>query len=130
MRVLADTNLFVKFCQTLPLPRKVEEVLDAPDTVRCLSAISIAEIYRLWQVGKLKDNPDEWIFRALTAWKVLDINTAIARQAVLWPWQEHRDPADRIIAATAQVENVELWHTDTELEKFPNFPQRYFKNVA
>jgi PIN domain nuclease of toxin-antitoxin system len=46
---------------------------------------------------------------------------------VLWDWA-HKDPADRILAATAQIEQIELWHTDTRLKKFRGFPQRYFTN--
>ena len=35
--------------------------------------------------------------------------------------------ADRLIAATAQHHGIELWHTDTLLEKLTGFPHRYFK---
>ncbi len=129
MRVLADTNLFVFFCRRLPLPAKVEATLNAESTERCLSAASIMEVFRLWQVGRLPDHPDTWIDLALPNWTVLPINAAIARQSMLWPW-EHRDPADRLIAATAHVEKVELWHTDTMLKKLTGFPHRYFVNVV
>ena len=33
MRVLADTNIFIKLCRRLPLPAKVERVLSHADTV-------------------------------------------------------------------------------------------------
>ncbi|MFA6544651.1 MAG: type II toxin-antitoxin system VapC family toxin [Limisphaerales bacterium] len=129
MRVLADTNLFVFFCRRLPLPPKVEAALNSEATERCLSAASIMEVFRLWQAGRLPDHPDMWIDLALPSWTVLPINAAIARQSVLWPW-EHRDPADRLIAATAHVEKVEFWHTDTVLKKLTGFPHRYFVNVV
>ena len=129
MRVLADTNLFVFFCRRLPLPPKVETALKAPATERCLAAASIIEVFRLWQAGRIPDNPDTWLDLALPSWTVLPMTTAIARQSVLWPWA-HRDPADRIIAATAHVERVELWHTDTVLKKLTGFPHRYFVNVV
>jgi PIN domain nuclease of toxin-antitoxin system len=74
-------------------------------------------------------NPDVWLEEALKSWTVIPINTAIARQSVLWDWP-HKDPADRILAATAQIEKVELWHTDTTLKKLTGFPQRYFVNKA
>ncbi|MEN9575078.1 MAG: hypothetical protein RL514_2933 [Verrucomicrobiota bacterium] len=57
------------------------------------------------------------------------MTAAVARQSVLWPW-EHRGPADRILAATAFVEKVELWHTDTVLKPLSGLPHRYFKNVV
>lgn len=129
MRILADTNLFVFFCRRLPLSAKVEAALKMPATERCLSAASIIEVFRLWQAGRIPDNPDTWLDLALPSWTVLPMTTPIARQSVLWPWA-HRDPADRIIAATAHVERVELWHTDTVLKKLTGFPHRYFVNVV
>ena len=127
MRVLADTNLFIKFHRQLPLPKTVVTGLESDATERCLSPISVIELYRLWQGGRVPLNPDEWLDAALEAWTVLPITAPIARQSVLWDWA-HKDPADRILAATAQVEKIELWHTDTRLKKFPGFPQRYFTN--
>lgn len=129
MRILADTNLFVKFCHRQPLAEAVVKALDDAKTERCLSAVSVLEVFRLWQVGKLRAHPDTWIDLALPSWTVLPMTAPIARQSVLWPW-EHRDPADRILAATAFVEKVELWHTDTVLKPLTGFPHRYFKNVV
>lgn len=128
MRVLADTNVFIKFTRRLPLPEVIEERLADENTERCLSPISIIELYRLWQKGEVPDNPDTWLKQALPFWTVLPVTVPIARQSVVWPW-EHKDPADRLLAATAQVEAVELWHTDRTLKKLTGFPARYFKNV-
>jgi len=127
MKVLADTNLFIKFHRQLPLPPAVTTVLEADSTERCLSPISVIELFRLWKDGRVPLNPDEWLAAALEAWTILPITAPIARQSVLWDWP-HKDPADRILAATAQIEKVELWHTDTVLKKFRGFPQRYFTN--
>ena len=129
MRVLADTNLFIYFSNTLPMPEAAEDVFKNEQTERCLSAISIVEIFRLWKKGELKENPDSWLDLALPSWTVLPVTVAVARQSVLWPW-EHKDPADRIIAATAMIEEVQFWHTDTVLKNLTGFPHRYFKNVA
>lgn len=126
MRVLCDTNVFIHFCNSLPLSPKVEAVLAQEETERCLSAISILEVYRLWKKGRLKENPDTWTDLALPSWTVLPVDAAIARQSVLWPW-EHKDPADRLIAATALIEGVELWHTDTVLKALTGFPHKYFQ---
>ena len=127
MRILADTNVFVKFCRQLPLPAAVENALDDENTERCVSPASIIELFRLWQAGRVPENPDAWLDLALPAWKILPVTVAIARQSVLWDWP-HKDPADRIITATAQIEKIELWHTDTILKKLKGFPQRYFVN--
>lgn len=129
MRLLADTNVFVKFIFNGPLPAEMVSTISDPDTERCISPISVVEIYRLWQKGNIPDHPDSWLPIALPSWTILPITVPIARQSVLWPW-EHRDPADRILAATAEVEQVELWHTDTLLKNLTGFPNRYFKNVV
>jgi len=129
MRMLADTNVFLKFCRRLPLPKAVETALGDANSERCLSPVSIIELFRLWQNGKVPDNPDSWLDLALPTWTILPITAPIARLSVLLPW-DHRDPADRLLAATAQIESVELWHTDTHLKKLTGFPQKYFINVV
>lgn len=128
MRILADTNVFLKFCRRLPLPTEVKAAFEDEQNELCLSAVSALEIYRLWQIGRVPDNPDTWLDLALPSWTVISIDVPIARQSILFPW-EHRDPADRLIAATAKLEKIELWHTDTVLKKLMGFPHRYFKNA-
>jgi PIN domain nuclease of toxin-antitoxin system len=127
VRVLADTNVFVKFVRRMPIAAQVEEVLADSDTERFISPVSVIEIYRKWQTADIPDNPDLWLPLALPSWTVLPITVPIARQSVLWPWA-HKDPADRLLAATAALEEVELWHTDTTLKRLSGFPQRYFVN--
>ena len=127
MKILADTNLFVKFYHRQPLPVGVEAVLESDVAERFISAATVIEIYRLWRGRRILIDPDVWLDEALNSWTVIPINTAIARQSVQWDWP-HKDPADRILAATAQIEKVELWHTDTVLKKLTGFPQRYFVN--
>jgi PIN domain nuclease of toxin-antitoxin system len=129
MRILVDTNIFIRFCRRLPLPAVVEASLADPQTERLLSPVSVIELFRLWQNGRVPDNPDTWLDLALPSWKVLPITVPVARLSVLWDW-DHKDPADRLLAATAKVENAELWHTDTKLRRLKGFPQRYFVNVA
>ena len=127
MRVLADTSVWFRFVRRLSLPQKVERTLEDASTARFLSPISSMEIVRKWQIGKLPcPDPREWLDLALEGFEVLPITEAIARQAALWEW-EHKDPADRLIAATALVHGIELWHTDTVLGKLKGFPQRSFK---
>ena len=88
------------------------------------------EIVRKWKSGKLPcANPEEWIDLALQEFQILPITESIARQAALWNW-EHKDPADRLIAATALIHRIELWHTDTVLAKLDGFPQKYFTGPA
>lgn len=129
MRILVDTNLFVFFHRRLPIPKEVEMTLGDLETERCFSPVSAIEIFRKWQSGDIPDNPDIWLDLALPSWTILPVTVPIARQSVLWPWP-HKDPADRILAATASIENVELWHTDRILKNLTGFPQRYFTNIS
>ena len=127
MQVLADTGVWFRFVRRLPLPRKVETVFADSETQRYLCPISSMEIVRKWQAGRLPcPDPQEWLDHALQGFEILPITEPIARQAALWKW-EHKDPADRLIAATAERHGIELWHTDTLLRKLTGFPHRYFK---
>lgn len=127
MQVLADTGIWFRFVRRLPLPKKIESVLADGGTQRYLSPISSMEIVRKWQSGKLPcPDPQDWMDHALEGFEILPITEPIARQAALWAW-EHKDPADRLIAATAERHGIELWHTDTVLLKLSGFPHRYFK---
>ena len=130
MRVLADTGVWFRFVRRLPLHRKLEAVLADSATQRYLCPISSMEIIRKWQSGKLPcPDPREWLDHALEGFEILPITEPIARAAALWEW-DHNDPADRLIAATAKRNEIELWHTDTILQKLSGFPHRYFKGVA
>jgi PIN domain nuclease of toxin-antitoxin system len=129
VRILAGTNLFVKFCHRQALPAEVEAVFGSEQTERFVSPVRVIEIYRLWQARRILIDPELWLDAALESWTVVPITAPIARQSVLWDWP-HKDPADRILAATSQVEKIELWHTDTRLKKIHGFPQRYFTNKA
>lgn len=129
MKVLADTGVWFRFVRRLPLPAKVEQVLEHPSTQRFLSPISSMEIVRKWRSGKLPcPDPAEWLDYALEGFEILPITEPVARQAALWDW-DHRDPADRLIAATASHFEAELWHTDTVLSRLRGFPQKFFKGA-
>jgi len=127
MKVLADTGVWFRFVRKLPLPKKVEAVLNDDGTQRYLCPISSMEVIRKWQSGKLPvSDPRDWLDRALQGFEILPITEPIARRAALWKW-DHKDPADRLIAATAERYQIELWHTDTILKKLKGFPHRYFR---
>lgn len=130
MRILVDTGVWFRFTRRLPLARKVEAALDDSGSQRFLCPISSMEVVRKWRSGRLPcPDPTTWMDLALEGFEILSITEPIARQAALWEW-EHRDPADRLIAATARLHGIELWHTDTVLRDLKGFPQRYFNAVT
>ena len=59
------------------------------------------------------------------------LNEPMDRRMVDSIQDEHTErflSGDRLIAATALVEKVELWHTDRELKRLHrDFPARYFR---
>jgi PIN domain nuclease of toxin-antitoxin system len=127
VRLLADTGIWFQFVRKLPLPKTVESVLQDGRTRRYLSAISSMEIVRKWRTGRLPcPDPQMWIDSALEGFEVISVSEPVACLAALFDW-EHKDPSDRLIAATAQIHSVELWHSDTVLKGLVGFPQRYFK---
>lgn len=129
MQVLADTGVWFRFVRKLPVPRKIEAVLADAGTQRYLCPISSMEIIRKWQSGRLPcPDPEDWLDSALQGFQILPITEPIARLAACFEW-DHKDPADRLIAATAEKHGIELWHTDRILKKLTGFPQRYFKSV-
>ena len=130
MKILADTGVWFRFVRRLPLSRRIESALEEETNERYLCPISSMEIVRKWQTGKLPcPDPGTWMDAALEGFEILPITEPIARKAALWDWA-HRDPADRLIAATAHEHDLELWHTDTVLRTLEGFPQRYFKAVV
>jgi PIN domain nuclease of toxin-antitoxin system len=127
VEILADTGIWFRFVRRLPLPRVVEGALDHVGNRRFLCPISSMEIVRKWRTGKLPcPDPQTWLDRAVEGFEILPITEPIARQAARWEW-DHKDPADRLIAATAQRHGIAVWHTDGVLRKLSGFPQRYFR---
>ena len=67
MSVLADTNPVIKFHRQLPLPKPVVTMLESEIVERCISSISIIELFRLWKDRRVPLNPDDWLNEALAA---------------------------------------------------------------
>jgi PIN domain nuclease of toxin-antitoxin system len=87
----------------------------------------VVELFRRWKKDRERLDPDTWLDLALPSWTILPVMVPVARQSVPFPW-EHTAPADRLLTATALVEGVVLWHTDTMLEKLTGLLHRYFQN--
>ena len=91
------------------LKRKERSALDAfpPGTRPFLCAISLWEMALLVQLGRvvLRQGFDAWIDVAASpaTITVLDVTPAIAKELVQIPDSFPRDPADRLIVATARA---------------------------
>jgi PIN domain nuclease of toxin-antitoxin system len=84
------------------------------------SAISIWELGMKVQRGKLElGAPIAEFTRRIekSAVKLLPVTTEIWLRSLDLAW-DHRDPADRVIVASALIQNVPLLTADTEMRRF------------
>jgi PIN domain nuclease of toxin-antitoxin system len=89
-----------------------------------VSAVSVAELACLQERGKitLKQHWRTW-WNALmkrTSWPCLPITADVMAEAYSLPPPVHRDPADRVLIATARLERLTLVTTDGKIRGYPH----------
>jgi PIN domain nuclease of toxin-antitoxin system len=89
-----------------------------------VSAVSVAELACLQERGKitLKQHWRAWWQTLLkrTAWPCLPITAEVMAEAYSLPPPIHRDPADRVLIATARLERLTLVTTDGKIRAYPH----------
>lgn len=97
---------------------------EAPAGEVFVSAISVAELACLQERRKItfKQHWRAWWDELLkrTAWTCLPITAEIMAEAYSLPPPIHRDPADRVLLATARQERLTLVTTDGKLCGYPH----------
>ena len=104
------------------------EALDRIDAASAgevfVSAISVAELACWQERGRitLKLHWRTWWETMLerTAWSCLPITAQILAEAFSLPPPIHRDPADRILIATARLERLTIVTTDGKIRGYPH----------
>jgi PIN domain nuclease of toxin-antitoxin system len=88
-----------------------------PDRRPELSSISLGEVATLVELRRLVlDRPlFDWLSLACSAVEILPITAAIAAEVAALPASFHRDPADRLIAATVRIHNLPLLSRDNKI---------------
>ncbi|MCX6849016.1 MAG: type II toxin-antitoxin system VapC family toxin [Verrucomicrobia bacterium] len=119
MRYLLDTNAWLRwFHRPQEISTTVRQLLNAEQVV-ALSPMSIIEVAQKADKGKLilPLPVNVWVRQSLPAGriKLLPISVEVALAAYTWPPDFHGDPADRIIAATANVHRLTLVTSDDKL---------------
>ncbi|MDW7710875.1 MAG: type II toxin-antitoxin system VapC family toxin [Deferrisomatales bacterium] len=123
MRLLLDTHVFLwSLLEPERLSPVVAAALEAPENERWLSPVSVWETLLLAEKGRVVLKPDgpQWVRRALR--KVpfreapLTSDVALRSRAIELP---HQDPADRFLAATAVVYDLNLVTVDPRLLGVP-----------
>lgn len=89
-----------------------------------VSVISCWEVAKLveYQRLQLPCPTEEWFSKALSypGILLLDLTPRIALESTRLPGSFHRDPADQIIVATAQVHNSLLVTNDSRIRAYPH----------
>lgn len=134
MTYLLDTNVWL-FAANDPdtLPEDIRKILEQRDAQFGLSAISLWEVGKKHQVGKLelKQELGTWLKGAVAAHiQVLPLTPEIVADAMSLPGFPVRDPADELVVATARVHRLTLLTTDTQLKSYRHARIQYFKPIS
>ena len=131
MKHLLDTGVWVRAVnQPATIPTAVLHLLTAPRELFGLAAISLWEIGKKVQVGKLllPKNLPFWFADALAPnLEVLPLSDEVVVEAMRLPEFPNRDPADELIVATARVHGLTLLTTDTKLRGYGHARIHYFR---
>jgi PIN domain nuclease of toxin-antitoxin system len=120
--VLLDTHILLYWLGgssylTAPEQRAIEEA--TAENPLLLSDISLWEIATLFNLGRISlDLPlREWLERAVAPplVHIVGISPAVAAAVAALPETFHRDPADRIIVASAQIAGATLMTRDRRI---------------
>lgn len=125
MRLLLDTCAVIFFAEnTGDLSPAATEAIQAPDSEVFVSAVSIGELACAAERGKLKFKQHWRVWWKETlrrnGWTCLPVTAEIAEEAYSLSEPIHRDPADRILIATARVERLTLVTTDGKILGYPH----------
>ncbi len=124
MKLLLDTHVWV-WCQESPerLGTKTRAAL-AADSEVFVSPVSSLEVARLCWGGRLTvtGRLRTWIDDALAAlWaQTAPLSHAVAVEAYELPGGFHRDPADRLLLATARLNDMALVTADERILGYPH----------
>jgi len=120
--ILLDTHIWLNWVilGEDALPAGIREAVAGAEQLG-VSAISCFEVTLLARRGRvlLSCEPEEWLQKALAPSGVecLPITCEIARRAVELP-EHHRDPADRLIIATALHYSAKLASVDSLIGQY------------
>jgi PIN domain nuclease of toxin-antitoxin system len=124
-------NLLLDTCAILHLassPERLSKATQAlvtnPGHLVHVSPISIAELACLVERGRVQLGKHwrPWFEAAVrdNGWNVVPISLEIAAEDFALPSPFHRDPADRILVATARTERMALVTTDRLILDYPH----------
>ncbi len=125
MSLLLDTHVWI-WSQECPerLGPKAVACLTDPETALRVSTISTLEISRLVAVGfvDLEGSLRAWVRDTLEALRcsTVEISHDVALGSYSLPGDFHKDPADRILVATARLLDLTLLTADEKIIAYPH----------
>jgi len=133
MKFLLDTSVWLRGAvEPETVPEELRRILDLRDAPFGLSAISLWEVGKKNQMGRLplKQELGAWLKEAVgTRIELLPLTPEIVTDAMNLPDFPNRDPADELIVATARVHRLTLLTTDTQLKRYRHAQIRHFTPV-
>ncbi len=121
--ILLDTHVVIWLAQEYerisPKAQSAIESARKEDRGLAISGITLVEIARLASHGRIRLTPnvEAVVSEVERRFIVLPITGDIALQAFDLPASYPKDPADRIIGATALIEDIPLLTADREIRK-------------
>ena len=117
MRLLLDTHIWLwSLREPQRLSRRLTRELDNSENELWLSPVSTWEALLLYAKGRIEIPGDlpEWVALSTQNFREAPLTheIALAAHRLSWP---HSDPADRFLAATAQILDLTLVTADTRL---------------
>lgn len=125
MKVVLDTCAIIwAISEPESLSSTARRTLSAKDTEVLVSPISCAEIACAVERGKVVlDRHWKLWFRSFVeknGWRVVPIDLPIIEESYSLPEPFHRDPADRVIVATARIFQGSVVTADSKLRDYPH----------
>jgi PIN domain nuclease of toxin-antitoxin system len=117
---LLDTHVWI-WTQEQPetIGAKTRALLETTSDDLCVSAVSSLEIARLisGRLLELQGNLDRWVRTAIDSIEArsLDVDHRVAIEAYKLPGRFHKDPADRMLVATARIHGLTLVTADERI---------------
>ena len=120
MRYLLDTHVWLWSHEAhQKFGRKTKQILTSNEDDRLVSAISTFEIARLISKGRLilRQSFPSWKAQSLhdLVAATIDVSHEIAWEAYNLPGSFHKDPADRLLVATARLHELVLLTADDSI---------------
>jgi PIN domain nuclease of toxin-antitoxin system len=120
VKVLLDTHCLIKLTTGASLLPRTRKLIDSAEEL-LVSPISAWEIAMLVECKfiALDRAPMSWYMSALLSRKIrqIELSADILMRSVFLDW-EHRDPADRIIVATARIEHAQVATEDGQMRRY------------